>query len=200
MAFIIYGAFVDQFPCNKVLERRINSTFTSMSNTIPGVSDRVKAFIIDGVVTVIFMFAAFKIIDSFQEVTALTRRIVFLSILLVYDPLFTTLFGGTIGHRSFNLRVKRGSNSEKNIWLIAAVFRFAVKVLLGWISLLTISSNSKGQAIHDILTGSVVIYKKQNLDNSSDSEDSDVSQDTDVSEELDQLSAINKTDKLEDSL
>ena len=152
-----------------------------MSNTtIPGVSDRVKAFITDAVVTVLFMFAAFKIIDSFQEVTAMTRRVVFLCIVLVYDPLFTSLFGGTLGHRAFNLRVKRESNNEKNIWLIAAVFRFAVKLLLGWISLLTISSNSKGQAIHDMLAASVVIHKKQNSDNSKGSDVIDDPNDIDV--------------------
>jgi uncharacterized RDD family membrane protein YckC len=172
-----------------------------MSNTIPGVSDRVKAFIMDAVVTVIFMFAAFKIIDSVGEVTALTRRIVFLCIVIVYDPLFTSLFGGTLGHMAFNLRVKREANPEKNIWIHLAVFRFAAKILLGWISLLTISSNSKGQAIHDMLAASVVIHHKQNADDVSENfEDADDSNDPKFSSEIDQLNEIEKTDELEDSL
>ncbi|MFT5821134.1 MAG: putative RDD family membrane protein YckC [Crocinitomix sp.] len=169
-----------------------------MSATIPGVSDRVKAFIMDFVVTVIFMFAAFKIIDSAGEVSALTRRIVFLSIVLVYDPIFTSFFGGTLGHMAFNLRVKKASNPEKNIWLPVAIFRFAIKVLLGWISMLTVSSNSKGQAIHDMFVGSVVIHKKQYSDDSDDSNDPANSEVLDDPNILDNPGVLNNSNDLDD--
>ena len=169
-----------------------------MSKTIPGLSDRIKAFIMDGIVLVIFMFIAFKIIDSYEDVTTMTRKVVFLCILLVYDPLFTS-FGGTIGHRAFNLRVKRESNPEKNIWFIAAVFRFAIKLLLGWISLLTIQSSSKGQAIHDMLTASTVIYKKSLTDDDIPYPTRDQNP-TEGSNEIDQLNHIEQADELEDAL
>jgi uncharacterized RDD family membrane protein YckC len=56
------------------------------------------------------------------------------------------------------IRVKRESNEMKNILFTLAILRFVVKASLGLISLLTISGNNNGKAIHDYLVGSVVVY------------------------------------------
>ncbi len=127
---------------------------------IPGVTDRVKAAITDAMVIVLLMFIAFKAFDSFEHATPLMRKVVFIIIVALYDPLLTSLLGGTLGHRAFKLRVKQDSNPKKNIWIPVALFRFAIKACLGWISILTVSSNSKGKAIHDMLAGSIIIYKE----------------------------------------
>ena len=37
------------------------------------------------------------------------------------------------------------------------MIRYPVKLLLGWISFLTINSNPKRRAIHDLASGSVMI-------------------------------------------
>lgn len=70
-----------------------------------------------------------------------------------------TFFGGTLGHKIVGLKVKRESNSDKNINIIAAIFRFLMKALLGWISLVTVTSDDKKRAMHDSATGSIVLYK-----------------------------------------
>jgi uncharacterized RDD family membrane protein YckC len=125
----------------------------------PGVSDRVKAILADSMVIIIFMFVAAYTFSIFNYVPDNARIIAFIFIFVLYDPIFTSLFGGTIGHFMIGLRVKREKNQMKNILFPMAIIRFFVKVLLGWISLLTVSGNKKRKAIHDYLVGSVVVYK-----------------------------------------
>ncbi len=130
----------------------------------PGVFDRVKAMMTDGIVIVVFMFVASYIFSLFESVPDSARIIAFVFIFLLYDPLFTSIFGGTIGHMMLGLRVKRESDEKKNIILPLAIPRYIVKVLLGWISLLTVSGNEKRKAIHDYIAGSVVVYAKSKED------------------------------------
>jgi len=70
-----------------------------------------------------------------------------------------TFFGGTVGHKIVGLKVKRESDSDKNLNVIAAILRVLMKALLGWISLLTVTSDDKKRAMHDSATGSIVLYK-----------------------------------------
>ncbi len=95
----------------------------------------------------------------FEHVPDNAKIIAFIFIFFLYDPIFTSVFGGTIGHMMFGIRVKREKNQMKNILFPLAIIRFLVKALLGWISLLTISGNKKRKAIHDFLVGSVVVFK-----------------------------------------
>jgi len=133
-----------------------------MSGTkYPGLMERIQALILDSVILVIFMFAAYNIFEALDNVPVLARQITFIFIFGLYDPLCTSILGGTLGHRAFKLRVKRESNPDKNIWFIMAVIRFVAKAFLGIISLLIVSSNSKGKGIHDFIAGSVVVYKSK---------------------------------------
>ena len=125
----------------------------------PGVAVRVKAVIADSFVIIIFMIIVTYTFSIFENVPDSARIIAFIFIFFLYDPIFTSLFGGTIGHMMFGIRVKREKNQQKNILFPLAIIRFLVKALLGWISLLTVSGNKKRKAIHDSLVGSVVIYK-----------------------------------------
>ncbi len=126
----------------------------------PGVFDRVKAMVTDGIVIIVFMFIASFVFSLFENVPDYARIIVFVFIFLLYDPLFTSIFGGTIGHMIIGIRVKRESNEQKNILFPLAILRFVVKTSLGIISLFTVFGNEKRKAIHDYLVRSVVIYAK----------------------------------------
>ncbi len=128
----------------------------------PGVSDRVKAIMADVIVIVVFMIVASYIFSLFESVPDYARIIAFIFIFLLYDPLFTSIFGGTIGHMMIGIRVKKESNEKKNILFPLAILRYIVKAFLGWISLLTVLGNKKRKAIHDYLVGSVVVYAKSN--------------------------------------
>lgn len=130
----------------------------------PGITDRVKAVITDSIVIVIFMFIVTYVFSNFENVPDNARIIAFIFIFGLYDPLFTSIFGGTIGHMIRGIRVKKENNHKKNILFPLAVIRFLIKALLGWISLLTVSGNEKRKAIHDYIAGSVVVYTKENKD------------------------------------
>ncbi|WP_319501667.1 RDD family protein [uncultured Draconibacterium sp.] len=125
----------------------------------PGVFVRVKAVITDSVLLLVFMLGVVALFDRFENVPDFARIAAFVFIFLLYDPLFTSLFGGTIGHFLFGIRVKRANNPEKNILFPLAVIRYIIKALLGWLSLITVSGNKKAKAIHDMVVQSVVIYK-----------------------------------------
>ena len=126
-----------------------------------GVFDRIKAITADGILIIVFMFVASYIFSLFKTVPDNARIIAFVFIFLLYDPLFTSIFGGTVGHMIIGLRVKRESDERKNILFPLAIVRYIVKVSLGWVSLLMVSANLKRKAIHDYLVGSVVVYVKQ---------------------------------------
>lgn len=134
-----------------------------MENGYPGVLDRVKAVVADSVVIVLLIFIVTYTLSIFENVHE-NVRIIALIFILLYDPIFTSVFGGTIGHMMFGLRVKREKNTTQNILFPLAIIRFIVKVFLGWLSLITVLGNEKRKAIHDYLVGSVIIYKT-NLEN-----------------------------------
>ena len=129
-------------------------------NNYPGVFDRVKAIVIDGIVMIVFLFVFSYVFSLFENVSDYVRIIAFVFIFFLYDPLFTSIFGGTIGHMMIGIRVKREKNEQKNILFPLAIIRFVVKAFLGIISLLTVLNNYKRKAIHDYLIGSIVVYAK----------------------------------------
>ncbi len=128
----------------------------------PGVLDRVKAVLADTVVIITFMFIVTYAFSAFEYVPDTARIIAFVFIFVFYDPLFTSVFGGTIGHFLIGIRVKRENDEMKNILFPFAIIRFLAKVSLGWISLLTVMGSKKRKAMHDKLVGSVVIYVGMN--------------------------------------
>ena len=125
----------------------------------PGISDRMKALIGDSLVIAIMLFIANAIINSGDnEVSEGVRKLTFIGIVFLYEPIFVSFFGGTIGHRANGLRVKSFANRDRNIFILMAIIRSAVKYFLGIVSLLTMSSNDENRALHDTLSGSVVLY------------------------------------------
>lgn len=124
---------------------------------------RVKAAFLDGVLLVIMMFVFGSILNKFHIENLTVKKNGFVFIFLFYDPIFTSLFGGTIGHLMNGLRVRREDNEDKNINIVFALIRYVVKVILGMLSFFYISGNDKGRAIHDLAAGSVVIEKQKGI-------------------------------------
>ena len=128
----------------------------------PVLLDRFKAVFVDTVILIILLKIITDIFSLFDNVPDIIRAIAFIFIFFLYNPIFISVFGGTIGHRINGIRVKKEDNQNRNISFPMALIRFITKALLGWISLLTVSINDKKKAIHDILVHSVVIYKIEN--------------------------------------
>lgn len=117
---------------------------------------RVKAVIIDSLIIVAAMYLISEVLDSFENVAVLIKMFCF-ALILLYDPIFTSLYGGTIGHSFCNISVKKESDLSENISFPLAILRYLIKTSLGWISLISVTANDKRKAIHDFLAKSVVI-------------------------------------------
>jgi uncharacterized RDD family membrane protein YckC len=127
-----------------------------MEPKYPLLTERVQSTFIDTIFLVIAMFITSAILERYENTPDLVRIIAFIGIWVIYEPLCTTL-GFTIGNYIKGLRVRNVNNTAKRINFFQALVRYILKILLGWISFLTIHSNPGRQAIHDMAVGSVVI-------------------------------------------
>lgn len=121
--------------------------------------DRIKSAFTDMIAIVILMFLVTSVFSSYQNVPTEARIAAFIGIFILYEPLLVSIFGGTIGHLTNGMRVKRSSNVSRNVIFPLAIVRYAAKVFLGVISLFTVTGNAEGKAIHDIIVNSVVLKK-----------------------------------------
>jgi uncharacterized RDD family membrane protein YckC len=84
------------------------------------------------------------------------RVAMFLTVWLVYEPLFTIL-GGTIGNRMNGIRVRKSNDLHATVNIFQSLLRYVLKLTLGWLSFLTIHTSPERRAIHDLAAGSVMI-------------------------------------------
>lgn len=127
-----------------------------MEEKYPQLSDRIQSTFIDTILIVVLMFVFANILDRFENVPEWVRILMFVGLFVAYEPICMTL-GSTLGNYFKGIRVRKNSDSSKRINIIQAIIRYPVKVFLGWISFLTINSNPRRRAIHDLVSGSVMI-------------------------------------------
>lgn len=128
----------------------------------PYLLTRIKSMLADSVVVIILMIIASIILNALQIESGLVRGITLL-LILMYEPIMVTI-DRTIGQRMMGLRVRNyeklaDDHAPQNINIFFSILRYLAKVLLGWLSLLTIHSNTYGQAIHDKVGNSVMTYE-----------------------------------------
>ena len=136
------------------LTKKQNNTI--MEEKYPQLSERIQSTLIDTILIVALMFLFTNLLDKFNNVPDEVRIILFVGLFIAYEPLCMTL-GCTLGNFIKGIRVKKYSNTTKRINIFQAIIRYVVKVCLGWVSFLTINSNPKRRAIHDLISGSVMI-------------------------------------------
>lgn len=130
----------------------------SVQVEFPSLADRVQSTFIDTIFIIVLMFISASLLDQYKGAPEWIRIALFFGIWGVYEPLCTTL-GFTVGNLVKGIRVKRASDTSKRINILQAFFRYVLKITLGWISFLTMHSNSQRRAIHDFAAGSVMIKK-----------------------------------------
>lgn len=121
---------------------------------------RIKAAVVDTLFLVIMIFIIDSLFSNVEFASSTPKIIILCFVFFLYDPISTSFFGGTLGHFLLGIGVKKESNNSENIPLHKAVVRYFFKVLLGWASLLTLGLTSRSKAIHDMIVGSVVIYRE----------------------------------------
>lgn len=126
---------------------------------LPSLLARIKALFIDFLILLIVFASASVIIDSVGGASDFVRGFILVFMIYLYDPLFTSLTGSTLGHKVMGLKVVRYDNPEKRISILRGFLRFMVKSLLGWLSFITISANAEKRALHDLAGGSILLKK-----------------------------------------
>ncbi len=119
---------------------------------------RIKGMLMDSLVFGVLLFS--MVLASIQvgiENTALKTVFIVLP-LLIFEPAFICLTGGSLGHHYAGIRVVDGT-TENNLNFFRCVIRFVVKIPLGIISLVSMVLTKRHQAIHDYLSNSVVTFK-----------------------------------------
>lgn len=123
----------------------------------PTLVTRIKALFIDVLILLLVFTSASFIIDFIGSVPDFIRGSILIFMVYLYDPVFTSFTGSTIGHKVMKLRVAKYANPEKRISFLTAMLRFIVKASLGWISFITVTGNKRKRALHDLISGSIVI-------------------------------------------
>jgi uncharacterized RDD family membrane protein YckC len=130
------------------------------STTFPSLVTRIKALFIDFVTMLTIFTATTLFIDSFGDIPSFVKGFILIFMIYLYDPILTSLTGSTLGHKVMKLKVRSYVKPEKNISFGRAFLRFFTKGFLGWISFLTVTGNKQKRAIHDLVSGSIVLYDK----------------------------------------
>ena len=118
---------------------------------------RVKAVIRD-----MFVYAGGMVVlvllSSFMQPGPVLRAIVIVLVaaLILYEPVLVSWAGGTLGHRSLNLRVVRATDSGR-VAFPRALLRFLVKSVTGLLGFLAIELTRRHQGLHDLAAGTVVV-------------------------------------------
>jgi uncharacterized RDD family membrane protein YckC len=125
----------------------------------PSLVKRFQSNLIDGVVIIIMMVVLSEVFSSFSQLPDWVRICSFIFLFGGYEPIFTAL-ACTLGQKITGVRVRKYEDTQKKINIGQAYLIFVTKFFLGIISFFTIHSNRERRAIHDMVSGSVVIGYK----------------------------------------
>lgn len=101
-----------------------------MQEKYPLVLKRVQAITIDTCLIIVLMFTFTITLEYFENVPNWIRASLFSGLFLLYEPICST-FGATLGNYFLDIRVRKNSNSGKQINLIQAFIRYFFKMLFG---------------------------------------------------------------------
>lgn len=116
---------------------------------------RVIALSIDGFLMLLAMVLIMYLSEE-SEWSTIIRVGSGVVMVMMYEPLLTA-YDATLGQRMLGIRVRDERNPLGRISVAQAYVRFVVKGLLGWLSFITIHFNPKHQALHDLISSSVMI-------------------------------------------
>ena len=122
----------------------------------PTLSDRVQSILVDQVFIVTLMFLFTAVLDRFQHPPNWIRIVLFFGIWGIYEP-FCMHYACTIGNYVKGIRVRRFKDTTKKMGLVQACFRYLIKLLLGWLSVLSVATNKEKRAIHDLAADTIMI-------------------------------------------
>ncbi len=120
----------------------------------PTILRRYLSTVIDGCLIVTLLIVLPYLIGD-GENTLYLRLVIAALMLFIYEPLFTSK-RCTLGQKVMKIRIRRVGDYQRISFPIA-LLRVIIKGLLGFISLFSIVFSKDRRAIHDFVSGSIVI-------------------------------------------
>jgi uncharacterized RDD family membrane protein YckC len=130
----------------------------SKTYILPSIKKRYFSTLIDILVIIGISLLISFLFEKIGEVPNSVRAILFIVVFILYEPLLVT-FGATIGQLILNLRVRNFKNPDQKLFVTLAIIRTLFKVILGWLSFITVTFNTNRRAIHDFVSNSIMIEK-----------------------------------------
>ena len=134
-----------------------------MDNGAPGgqlyarAAPRLQAYLRDFFVYLLILVSCMLVAVGIGSPLATKASVVTcIVLLLLYEPVYIAVAGGTIGHLSLNLRIVRASDLGR-VSFGRALVRTVVKGFVGLPVFLAVYFTRKCQGIHDLAAGTVVI-------------------------------------------
>ncbi len=126
---------------------------------LPTIKTRYISILVDGICLLLFALGISALFEKIGDVSGFVRGITFVIVIILYEPILVTL-GCTIGQLFMNIRVRDFRNPERKLSFYLVILRFIIKIILGWLSFLTVTFNINRRAIHDLASGSIMIANK----------------------------------------
>ena len=126
----------------------------------PPLQERTKAAVIDSILIISLMIVTGDLLQWIPNPSPILKAALFLLYFVLYEPLLVSMRGGIIGHALAGISIRRLHYTTEKINFFTALWRFAIKIILGWISVITYFTNKEGSMIHDKLSGAIVVYAK----------------------------------------
>ncbi len=121
----------------------------------PSIPRRYIASVIDGLlIGSLFILTSFLFQQEQQMIRGVKLLAIF-NLLCIYEPFCTSKFC-TLGQKITGIRVRNYKTLEK-IGIAQAYIRIITKILLGFISLVSILFSKDRRAIHDYAAGSIMV-------------------------------------------
>lgn len=128
--------------------------------TYPILFLRIKAVLLDSiVVTSIYFLMVLLCIRLSIKNTELKALIILLPVTL-FEPILIRLTGGSVGHHYAGIKVVHKETGE-NLFIPHGVVRFLAKTFFGVFSFVSMLITPQHRAVHDVLSGSVVLFKSE---------------------------------------
>ena len=124
----------------------------------PRLIKRVRAVLIDSVLLPVSVLVTLILGNALGVSHSLGKAMLILGPIFILEPALVAFTGGTVGHHLLKIRITR-TDGKRNINIFAAIVRFVVKLLLGWLSFIFVLTTAKHQAVHDLVARSLVVHK-----------------------------------------
>ncbi len=124
----------------------------------PRLIKRIRAVLIDSVLVPVSVLGTLILGNALGVSHPVGKVMLILAPIFVLEPGLVAFTGGTVGQHLQRIRVTT-VDGTRNINIVAATLRFALKIILGWMSFISVFTTARHQAVHDLVVRSVVIHK-----------------------------------------